>query len=46
MNAHSWYSQNGADSTTPARKATFSRMNTPPKTSVISSPQPPESVPP
>ena len=40
MNAQSCHSQNGADSTAPARKATFSRMKTPPKTSVMSRPQP------
>ena len=45
MNAQSWYSQNGAESTAPARKATLRRMNTPPKTSVISRPQPSSSPP-
>src|SRR3954447_17036377 len=41
MKAHSWYSQNGADSTTPTMKLIFSRISAPPKTSVTSSSQSP-----
>ena len=40
MKAQSCQSQNGAESTAPARKLTLSRMNTPAKTSVMSRPQP------
>src|SRR4051812_24518509 len=33
MNAHTWYSQNGADSTIPTMKLIFKRISAPPKTS-------------
>src|SRR3954452_15919282 len=41
MNFQTWYSQNGADSTTPTMKLIFSRISAPPKTSVTSSSQSP-----